>query len=122
MSITRDGYKIPFEHYPPRIFLRNNRSSLTHPAFVEDAISELLQSHRVVELSSPPCVVNPLSVSIQANGKKRLILDLRHVNQYLQKQRVKYEDSEVALSYFQKGSYMISCCLPTICQFRQETV
>ena len=103
MSIIRDGYKIPFEHYSQGAFLRNDRSSLTHPAFVEGAISELLQPHCVAELSSPPYVVNSLSVSVQPNGKKRLMLNLRHVNQYVQKRRVKYEDWEVALSYFQKG-------------------
>jgi len=67
---------------------------------------ELLESHHVVKLSSPPYVVNPLSVSVQSNGNKRL--DLRHVNQYLYKQKVKYEDWKVALSYFQKDSHMIS--------------
>ena len=61
-----------------------------------------------LELSSTPYVVNQLSVSVQASGKKRLILDLRHVNQYSQTQRVKYKDWKVALLYFQKGSYMIS--------------
>ena len=53
-------------------------------------------------------MVNPLSVSVQPNGKKRLILDLRYVNKHLIKQRVKYEDWKVALSYFQKGAFMIS--------------
>ena len=33
LSIIRDGYKIPFERNPPWIFLKNNKSSLTHPAF-----------------------------------------------------------------------------------------
>ncbi|CAH3015729.1 unnamed protein product [Porites evermanni] len=33
-----------------------------------------------------PFVVNPLSVSIQPCSKKRLILDLRHVNKSLIKQ------------------------------------
>ena len=74
LSIIRDVYKILFELIPSGIFLKNNRSSLTHPAFVED-VMELLESHRVVELPSPPYVVNPLSVSIHPNGKKRLILD-----------------------------------------------
>ena len=53
-------------------------------------------------------MVNPLSVSVQPNGKKRFILDLRYVNKHLIKQRVKYEDWKVALSYFQKGGFMIS--------------
>ena len=54
-----------------------------HSDFVEQAILELLQSDRVIEISEPAFVVNPLSVSVQNTGKKRLILDLRHVNQYI---------------------------------------
>ena len=61
-----------------------------------------------MELYKPPHVVNPLSVSIQPNGKKRLILDLRYINNFLIKRKVKYEDWKVALSYFQKGSFMIA--------------
>ena len=53
-------------------------------------------------------MVNPLSVSIQPCGIKRLILDLRHVNKCLVKQSVKYEDWKVALAYLTKGSYMFS--------------
>ena len=83
-------------------------SSLRHPKFVEEAILELLHSYRVVEVDAPPDVVNPLSVSVQPNGKKRLILDLRYVNKHLMRQRVKYEDWKIALSYFQKGAFMIS--------------
>ena len=56
----------------------------------------------------PPYVVNPLSVSVQANGKKRLILDLRYVNNHLQKKSIKYEDWKVAISYFEVGVYMLS--------------
>ena len=53
-----------------------------------------------------PRVVNPLSVSVQANGKKRLILDLRYVNNFLHKMHVKYEDWKTAKSYFARGAYM----------------
>ena len=42
----------------------------------------------------PPVVVNPLSVSIQPNGKKRLILDLRHVNFFVKKSKIKFEDAK----------------------------
>ena len=49
-----------------------------------------------------------MSVSIQANGKKRLILDLRYVNKCLDTKRVKYEDWKVALSYFEQDAYMFS--------------
>lgn len=59
-------------------------------------------------MDKQPLCVNPLSVSVQQNGKKRLILDLRHVNKCLLKQKVKYEDWKVALAYFAKDAYMFS--------------
>lgn len=68
----------------------------------------LCQSGRVIRCVEPPCVVNPLSVSVQANGTKRLILDLRYVNRHLQKKRIKYEDWKVAISYFEVGAYMFT--------------
>lgn len=56
----------------------------------------------------PRYMVNPLSVSVEPSEKKRLILDLRCVNKHLIKQRVKYEDWRIGLSYFQNGAFMIS--------------
>lgn len=99
---------MPFLQIPPAFTSRNNKSALDHSEFVNDAILELLNTARVMELYKPPHVVNPLSVSIQPNGKKRLILDLRYINNFLIKRKVKYEDWKVALSYFQKGSFMIT--------------
>ena len=80
LSIIRYGYKIPFistplpQHYP------NNASAIKEVEFVGEAILELLRDNRVEELISPPDIVNLLSVSVQTSGKKRLILDLRHIN------------------------------------------
>ena len=108
MSIIAHGYCLPFQSTPVCISLNNNKSALKFKDFVEEAIEELLLTSRVVEKFNPPYVVNPLSVSVQANGKKRLILDLRHVNKYLTKRKVKYEDWKIALAYFQKDCYMIS--------------
>ena len=79
---------MPFQQIPPGFTSRNNRSALDHSEFVNKAILELLHSGRVMELNRPPDVVNPLSVSIQPNGKKRLILDLRYINNFLIKHRV----------------------------------
>ena len=42
-------------------------------------------------------------MSIQSSGKKRLILDLRHVNLYVYKQKFKCEDLRVALSIISRG-------------------
>ena len=99
---------LPFESLPDPAMFKNNSSSISHSQFIEEAISELCESDRVIETSEPPLVVNPLSVSVQANSKKRLILDLRHVNKYLTKKRVQYEDWKIAMSYFTVEAFMFS--------------
>ena len=96
LNVIRDGYKIPFYYTPSSVHLLNNKSALQlHNAeSVASAITELLKVGSVVECQSPPVVVNPLSVSVQPNGKKRLILDLRHVNFFVKKSKIKFEDAK----------------------------
>ena len=90
----REGYKIPFYYTPTSVFLPNNKSALHNADFVLGAITELLKVGSVVQCPCPPVVVNPLSVSIQPNGKKRLILDLRHVNLFVKKSKIKFGDAK----------------------------
>jgi len=80
LSAVRDGYKIPFVAPPPPKVSSNNTSTLRDSHFVSEAISDLFRTKCVEILDHQPDIVNPLSVSIQPSGKKRLILDLRHVN------------------------------------------
>ena len=47
-------------------------------------------------------------VSLQPSGKKRLILDLSYINNFLILHRVKYEYWKIVLSYFQTGCFMIT--------------
>lgn len=67
--ILEKGHMLPFLSLPEPAVFRNNRSSLAHAKFVEDAIRELFESSRVIEVVVPPLVVNPSSVSVQATGK-----------------------------------------------------
>ena len=94
LSVIREGYKIPFYYTPTSVHLQNNNSALNYSDFVVSAISELLKVGSVVECPFPPVVVNPLSVSVQSNGKKRLILDLRHVNFFVKKSKIRFEDAK----------------------------
>ncbi len=41
-------------------------------------------------------------------GKKRLVINLRHLNRFLWKQKFKYEDLHVAMLLFERGDYMFS--------------
>ena len=99
---------LPFISFPEPAVFKNNSWSISHADFVEDAIRDLVESGRVLHIKVPPRVVNPLSVSVQHNGKKRLILDLRYVNKFLRKMHVKYEDWKTAMSYFARRAYMFS--------------
>ena len=71
----RRGYLLPFVSFPEPAVFKNNRSSLSHAQFVEEAIRDLVESGCIAQTKIPPRVVNPLSVPMQANGKKRLIPD-----------------------------------------------
>ena len=86
----------------------NNASALKNIEFVESSITELLESERIKQLPYKPVVVNPLSVSVQPNGKKRLILDLRYINHFIEKLRIKYDDWKIASLMFRKNGYMFS--------------
>ena len=108
MSIIENGYSLPLISFPLAVKLRNNKSARLHVDFVDQAVLELVNYGRVRMVNEQPFVVNPLSVSIQPCGKKRLILDLRHVNKSLIKQSVKYEDWKIAMFYFAKDAYMVS--------------
>ena len=106
LRVIDKGYTIPFITVPQNAFFDNNRSALMHADFVLEAIQELLLSGSVVQVSSPPHVVNPLSVSIQSCGKKRLILDLRHVNKHIWKEKFKFEDIRNACVYLPFDRFM----------------
>ena len=101
-----NGYTIPFYSLPPKMVLKNN-SALSNADFVEEAISDLLKRGLAVKCNSLPQCVNPLSVSVQSCGKKRLILDLSLVNKHVWKASLKYEDLRIALTYLNKNDWMI---------------
>ena len=107
VGIITHGYRIPFFCPPHSVHLRNNLSARKHGEFVETAITELLTTGRVREVDRPPWVVNPLSVSTKGD-KNRLILDLRHVNQFVIKQKIKFDDWKVMEHFLTPQGYLFS--------------
>ena len=65
--------------------------------------------HCVSNLSTPPTVITPLSVS------HCLILDLRHVNEYVIKQTLKLEDIN---QLFSVGDYMYTFVIVPVYQLQ----
>ncbi|CAC5396382.1 unnamed protein product [Mytilus coruscus] len=108
IDTIRDGYKIPFYSIPPSTYLHNNLSALKNSDFVHTAIQDLLHRGLIVQCDNRPFVVNPLTVSVQSNLKKRLILDLRAVNKHLWKQSVKFEDMRTAQQHIKLNYSMFN--------------
>ena len=106
LDIIENGYAIPFITTPSVMFSKNNRSAFNHSDFVSQAVAELLLNNCIVQVKTRPHVVNPLTVSVQKTGKKRLIIDLREVNKHVWKNKIKFEDWRVALQYFEKNNHM----------------
>nr|XP_034335951.1 uncharacterized protein LOC117692387 isoform X4 [Crassostrea gigas] len=92
LDIIKSGYKIPFKTNPSSIELNNNRSAREEPEFVTGEIRNLIEKGCVSRVREKPTVVNPLTVAKNRNGKRRLVLDCRHVNPHLHKFKFRYED------------------------------
>ena len=100
VSIITRGYRLPFARYPPPYFLANNRSVFQHPEFVSEAICKLLENDCIIELSTPPFRTNPFSVN--ERKKLGLVIDLRHVNNFLV--RFKFSLSMRTFAHYLKSS------------------
>ena len=108
LDVIDYGYKLPLLQIPPPFTAKINSSALEQPAFVESAINVLIINGCVTEVFEAPVIINPLSVSVQKSGKKRLILDLRHVNQFLYKCRFRCEDLSIAKEVLNPGDFMFT--------------
>ena len=108
LSTIEFGYKLPFMDIPPCSFSKNNQSALRYSDFVLESIDELLLAGCVRKVGFVPHVVNPLSVSVQNSGKKRLILDLRKVNLFLAKYKFKMEDLKNVKEVLCKNDFMFT--------------
>ena len=105
LSMIETGYRIPFVQYPPHCNLKNHLSALKHHDFVQEAVAQLLRSHCITERTSPPFCVNPLAV---AEGKNlRSVIDLRHVNQYIFKNKFEYEDLRSLSQVIEEGHWFL---------------
>ena len=101
LNVIEFGYYMPFLEQPTSFHAKNNKSSLLHPVFVEEAINSLLEKGCIKELKARPYCCNPLTVA--EGSKLRLVIDLRHVNKFIKTTKFRYEDlstlSEICLLY-----------------------
>ena len=80
--------------YPPPFEFKNNKSAFQDKSFVDKTLEELLREGKIYKVRKP-FATNPLSVSEDPSGKKRLILDVSFLNQFLWKEKIKFDDWKV---------------------------
>ena len=100
------GYKLPLKYLPDRFSQSNHKSTLTHKSFVSQAVTELLANRCVKQVAEKPYICSPLSVVANAEGKLRLVLNLRYLNQFLSQVKFKYKDLKVALLMFNEDNFL----------------
>ena len=71
MIIDINGYVVPFTEIPPPMNIKNNKSAVKNEHFVDQSISDLLESGCVQEVPFHPWVVSPLSVAENKGSGKR---------------------------------------------------
>ena len=106
ISTIEGGYVLPLKSEPTPYVRGNHQSACKNSLFIQESLSELCTTGCAVEVSARPIICSPLSVVENSSGKKRLVINLRHLNQFLWKQRFKYEDLRVAMLLLEKGDYM----------------
>lgn len=91
MKVIYSGYENHLVSIPPPMLVQNNKSATNNADFVTSEISQLIKSGCVVEVTHRPYIVSPLSVA-ENRSKKRLILDLSRLNNYVKYEKIKFED------------------------------
>lgn len=105
LDVIEHGYKLPFMELPKSNITKNNTSATENTEFVSESLRELLTDGSIKQVEYIPRVVNPLSVAINSEGKKRLILDLRYVNAHLFKESVSFDDWRVFKNLIFENGY-----------------
>lgn len=108
IKCIKEGYKLPLLSLPEQHMKPNHRSAQQNEEFVTEAVSDLLINRCIREVEGVPYVCSPLSVVISNSQKKRLVIDLRYLNQHLLEDKFKYEDLRLAMLMFEKEDFMFS--------------
>ena len=101
-GIIINCFSYPYPH------LKNQKSAHQNALFVSSAIGELLDNHCIQKVANKPHICSPPSVVASSTGKLRLVLNLRYLNQFLLKDRFKYEDLRIDMQMFEPGDHMLT--------------
>ena len=92
LNVIESGYVLLLMSEPVPFSGNNHISAVQNTQFVNESVEQLLCSGCVSEVQTAPVIISPISVVENVEGKKRLDLNLRHLNKFLFRQKFKYED------------------------------
>ena len=93
---------------PTPIVKCNQHSAVANADFAKQRLLELVNNRCVRQVDYLPVICSPLSVVENSSGKKRLVINLRHLNKFLWKQKFKYKDLRVAMLLFERRDFLVS--------------
>ena len=93
-------HKLSVQYLPDPFSQSNHKTTPVHKSFVNEAIAELLANQCVKQVIEESYSCSPLTVVQNAEGKLRLVLNLKYLNQFLSQVKFKYEDLKVTLLMF----------------------
>jgi hypothetical protein len=93
---------------PPASHQPNHQGAFQYADFIEECVKDLLKAKAVRHVKAKPKVVNPLNVTPKKNGKLRLILDLRHVNEYLSIPKFKMDSLKLLSTLATRGERLFA--------------
>ena len=108
ISIIKQGYVLPLTVVPDSFSKANNESAISETKFVDLALQELLLGGCVVACRMKPLIVSPLMVVCSAKRKKRLVINLKYLNQFVQKEKFHYEDVRTLLQVAKQGDWLVT--------------
>ena len=108
LDCIKEGYKLPLKTIPGPFLGKNQDSALNHREFVTEALRELELNRCIKKVDEQPHICSPLSVVDNGRGKYRLVINLRYLNQFLWKDKFKYEDLRTAMLMFKQGDFVFS--------------
>ena len=106
IDCIENGYRLPLKFIPPPYSQQNHKSVELFSEFVDDALQNLMSNRCIMRVEAKPEVCSPLSVVANSQGKLRLVLNLRYLNQFLHVVSFKYEDLCIAALMFEQGEYL----------------
>ncbi len=108
----KDGYTLPLTSVPPQIRAENGRS-VAGSGIAREKVLALVAAGAAIELKRPAWVQCALHLESTPGRKPRLCFDGRPLNQYVNKERFKYEDLRMFPQVAEKGDFA--------CQFDIES-